>query len=62
MDELAQEADFLKIQESVLEKIVQDDTYCEVDFAIKYCNKFLERYNNNKVSDIRDTLVEKNTK
>ena len=62
MEELGQESDFLKIQENLLEKIVSDDTYCEVDFVIKYCNKFLERYNNNKVSEIRDTLVGKTTK
>ena len=62
MDVSGAEEDFLVIQERVLEKIVSDDTYCEVDFAIKYCNKFLERYNNSKVSEIRDTLVGKNTK
>lgn len=59
MDKLAENVDFLRIQDLLFEKILIDDTYCEVDYAIKYCNKFLERYNNSKVSEIRDRLIEK---
>ena len=45
----------------VLCEISKEDTASQsvVNYALKYCNKFLEQYNNDKVLEIKNILTEK---
>ncbi len=59
MDKFAQMPDFLALQEKILAEFTRSNvSQYEAQIALKYCNKFLERYNNLKVDEIRSELVQ----
>ena len=53
--------EYLNILYLVLTAVVKDDKISQsvLNYALQYCNKFLELYNNDKVLEIKNILLEK---
>ena len=59
MDKFGSLPDFASLQNKILNRFLEPNVApCEVKIAILYCNKFLERYNNIQVEELKKKLAD----
>ena len=59
MEQFGELPDFVSLQNRILERFLEPNVASyEVKNALLYCNKFLERYNNIQVEDIKNKLAD----
>ena len=60
-EQILQTNEYMNILYLVLTEISKDDATSQsvVNYALKYCNKFLQQYNNDKVQEVQNILLDK---